>query len=49
MASVKNLAIALASAGFTVIATAGQALAVSLTYNSSIGSPGFAPGQLFVP
>lgn len=41
MASVKNLAIALASAGFTVLAAAGQALAASVTlsYDSSIGRP----------
>ncbi|MHC5594939.1 MAG: scytonemin biosynthesis PEP-CTERM protein ScyF [Nostoc sp.] len=49
MGLVKNLSIGILGAGFTVLATAAQALALTLTYDSSIGSPGFGPGQLFVP
>ncbi|MBW4668942.1 MAG: scytonemin biosynthesis PEP-CTERM protein ScyF [Cyanomargarita calcarea GSE-NOS-MK-12-04C] len=49
MGLVKNLSLALLGAGFTVVATAAQALSVTLSYDRSIGSPGFAPGELFVP
>jgi DNA-binding beta-propeller fold protein YncE len=49
MGLVKNLSFALLSAGFAVVATATQAFSLSLKYDSSIGSPGFGPGQLFVP
>jgi len=49
MGLVKNLSFALVGAGFAVVATATQAFSLSLTYDSSIGSPGFGPGQLFVP
>ncbi|MBR8838007.1 MAG: scytonemin biosynthesis PEP-CTERM protein ScyF [Stigonema ocellatum SAG 48.90 = DSM 106950] len=50
MRLVKNLSIALVSTSMMVMAAAAQAKAqVSLTYNSQIGSPGFGPGQLFVP
>lgn len=50
MGLVKNLSIAIATAGCMVLAAAAQAKAqVSLEYDSQIGSPGFAPGQLFVP
>lgn len=49
MGLVKNLSITMAGAGFMVLATAAQAKAITLTYDRSIGSPGFGPGQLFVP
>ncbi len=49
MGLVKNLSFALVGAGFAVVATATTAFSLSLTYDSSIGSPGFGPGQLFVP
>jgi DNA-binding beta-propeller fold protein YncE len=49
MGLVKNLSIALASAGAIVLAAAVEAKAVTLTYDRSIGAPGFAPGELFVP
>ncbi|MFN6481857.1 MULTISPECIES: scytonemin biosynthesis PEP-CTERM protein ScyF [unclassified Nostoc] len=49
MGLVKNFSIGILSAGFTVLAAAAQAKAVTLTYDRSIGSPGFGPGQLFVP
>jgi DNA-binding beta-propeller fold protein YncE len=49
MKLVKNLSIALVSTGFMVLGGAAQSLAISLTYDSQIGSPGFGPGQLFVP
>ncbi len=50
MGIVKNLSIALVGTGFMVLAASAQAKAdISLTYDSQIGSPGFAPGQLFVP
>ena len=50
MGLVKNLSIALVGTGFMVLAASAQAkAAISLTYDSQIGSPGFGPGQLFVP
>lgn len=49
MGLVKNLSFALVGAGFAVVATATQALSVTLSYERSIGSPGFGPGELFVP
>ncbi|RCJ21849.1 6-bladed beta-propeller [Nostoc minutum NIES-26] len=49
MGLVKNLSITMAGAGFMVLATATQALSLNLKYETSIGSPGFGPGQLFVP
>lgn len=49
MGLVKNLSFAIVSAGFAVVATATEAFSLSLKYDSSIGSPGFGPGQLFVP
>ncbi len=49
MQIVKNVSLALASAGFMVLAATAEAKAVSLTYEKSIGEPGFDPGQLFVP
>ncbi|MEH1860832.1 MAG: scytonemin biosynthesis PEP-CTERM protein ScyF [Nostoc sp.] len=49
MGLVKNLSIGILGTGFMVLATAAQAKAVTLTYDRSIGSPGFGPGQLFVP
>lgn len=49
MGLVKNLSFALVGAGFAVVATATQAFSLTLKYDSSIGSPGFGPGQLFVP
>ena len=49
MRIVKNVSLALASAGFMVLAATAEAKAVSLTYEKSIGEPGFGPGQLFVP
>ncbi len=48
MIFVKNLSIALLSATLMVIAASAKAKALSLSYDTSIGSPGFAPGQLFV-
>ncbi|MBD2606130.1 scytonemin biosynthesis PEP-CTERM protein ScyF [Scytonema hofmannii FACHB-248] len=49
MGLVKNLSFALVGAGFAVVATATQAFSLSLKYEGDIGSPGFGPGQLFVP
>ncbi|MEH2118463.1 scytonemin biosynthesis PEP-CTERM protein ScyF [Nostoc sp.] len=49
MGLVKNLSIGILGTGFLVLATAAQAKAVTLTYDRSIGEPGFGPGQLFVP
>jgi len=49
MRLVKNFSIGILGTGLIVLATAAQAKAVTLTYDRSIGSPGFGPGQLFVP
>ena len=49
MGLVKNLSIGILGTGFMVLATAAQAKAVTLTFDRSIGEPGFGPGQLFVP
>ncbi|MEO1428858.1 MAG: scytonemin biosynthesis PEP-CTERM protein ScyF [Cyanobacteria bacterium J06632_19] len=49
MRLIANLSLALASAGFMFLAATAEAKAISLTYDKSIGEPGFAPGQLFVP
>ncbi|OUL21659.1 6-bladed beta-propeller [Nostoc sp. RF31YmG] len=49
MGLVKSLSITILGAGFTVLATSAPAKSLSLKYDSSIGSPGFGPGQLFVP
>jgi DNA-binding beta-propeller fold protein YncE len=49
MGLAKNLSIGILGAGFMVLATAAQAKSLTLTYDSSIGEPGFGPGQLFVP
>ncbi|MEH2042035.1 scytonemin biosynthesis PEP-CTERM protein ScyF [Nostoc sp.] len=49
MGLVKNFSIGILGTGFLVLATAAQAKAITLTYDRSIGSPGFGPGQLFVP
>lgn len=51
MELVKNLSIAIATAGCIVLAAAVEAKAqqVTLEYEDQIGSPGFAPGELFVP
>jgi DNA-binding beta-propeller fold protein YncE len=43
----KNLFV-IASTGFVALAVATEAKAVTLSYARSIGSPGFAPGELFV-
>lgn len=48
MKLVKNLSVVIATAGF-MVAAAAQAQAQVITYDRSIGSPGFGPGQLFVP
>jgi DNA-binding beta-propeller fold protein YncE len=39
----------IASTGFLALAVAAEAKAVTLTYDRSIGTPGFATGELFVP
>ncbi|MDM9586098.1 scytonemin biosynthesis PEP-CTERM protein ScyF [Nostoc sp. GT001] len=49
MGLVKNFSIGILGTGFMVLATAAPANAVTLTYDRSIGSPGFGPGELFVP
>jgi DNA-binding beta-propeller fold protein YncE len=54
MRLVKNLSIALVSSGLALVATTVEVKALSLTYDSQIGKPGFgppigAPGELFVP
>ncbi len=49
MKLVTNLSLAFASAGFMFLAATAEAKAINLTYENSIGSPGFAPGELFVP
>ena len=49
MRIVKNVSLALASAGFMVLAATAEAKAVSLSFDTQIGEPGFGPGQLFVP
>ncbi len=38
-----------AAASIAVLALAADATAITLQFNSSIGSPGFGPGELFVP
>ncbi|ACK70704.1 NHL repeat containing protein [Gloeothece citriformis PCC 7424] len=45
----KHLSIAVATSGFMVLGTAAETLAVTLSFHSQIGEPGFGPGQLFVP
>lgn len=37
------------SAGFSVFAIAPDAKAVTITFDSTVGTPGFGPGELFVP
>ena len=49
MGLVKNFSIGILGTGFLVLATAAQAKAVTLTFDRTIGEPGFGPGQLFVP
>lgn len=49
MKFVTKVSLTLASAGFMVLAATAEAKAINLTYENSIGEPGFAPGQLFVP
>ncbi|MBV6627253.1 MAG: scytonemin biosynthesis PEP-CTERM protein ScyF [Rivularia sp. (in: Bacteria)] len=49
MKFVANLSLALASTGFMLLAATAEAKAINLTYDKSIGEPGFGPGQLFVP
>ncbi|MEB3218628.1 MAG: scytonemin biosynthesis PEP-CTERM protein ScyF [Nostocales cyanobacterium 94392] len=49
MKFVTNLSLAFASAGFMVLAATAEAKAINLTFDSQIGSPGFGPGELFVP
>ncbi|MCC5629313.1 scytonemin biosynthesis PEP-CTERM protein ScyF [Nostoc sphaeroides] len=49
MGLVKNFSIGILGTGFMVLATVAQAKAVTLTFDRSIGEPGFGPGQLFVP
>lgn len=44
----KNLFV-IASTGVLALTVATEAKAVTLTYDRQIGSPGFAPGELFVP
>ena len=44
-----KLSLALAGAGVALIATVGEAKALTLEFDSQIGSPGFGPGELFVP
>lgn len=46
---VKNVSLAVASTGFMVLAATTEAKAINLTSDSQIGSPGFGPGELFVP
>ena len=48
MGLVKNWSVAITS-GFVVLAAASPAMSLSLEYERSIGSPGFGPGELFVP
>ncbi len=49
MGLVKNLSIGILGTGFIVLATAAQAKAVTLTYDRSIGSPGFWPWRTLCP
>jgi DNA-binding beta-propeller fold protein YncE len=49
MKSIAQFSLAIVSAGFLGLVVANEAQAVTLSYDRSIGSPGFAPGQLFVP
>ena len=39
----------LAGTGCTVMSVASEAQAISLEFDSQYGSPGFGPGELFVP
>lgn len=39
----------IASTSFVALTVAAKAQALTLSYDRSIGSPGFAPGELFVP
>ncbi|WP_041933666.1 scytonemin biosynthesis PEP-CTERM protein ScyF [Gloeothece verrucosa] len=49
MKLVKHISLAVASSGLMLCFTAGNAKALTLTFDRQIGEPGFAPGQLFVP
>ncbi|MCC5624239.1 scytonemin biosynthesis PEP-CTERM protein ScyF [Nostoc sp. CHAB 5715] len=49
MGLVKNFSIGILGTGLMVLATAAQAKAVTLSFDRTIGSPGFGPGELFVP
>ncbi len=50
MGLVKNFSVAVGCAGFMVLAAAVEAKAqLTLGYDKQIGSPGFGPGELFVP
>ena len=44
-----KMSIAILGAGFMVLTSAAQAFSLELTYDKSYGSPGFGPGELFVP
>lgn len=35
--------------GFAILAAASEAQAITLEFDSTVGSPGFGPGELFVP
>jgi DNA-binding beta-propeller fold protein YncE len=49
MKLVKHLSVALAGAGLMILAAATEAKSLTLTYDKTIGSAGFGPGQLLVP
>ncbi len=48
MTRIKSLLVS-ATAGATLLTTAVEVKAVSLSFDSTVGSPGFGPGELFVP
>ncbi|PSF38500.1 PEP-CTERM sorting domain-containing beta-propeller repeat protein [Aphanothece hegewaldii CCALA 016] len=49
MKTIAQFSLAMAGAGFLGLMTVPKAYSLSLSYDSQIGAPGFAPGQLFVP
>lgn len=44
-----QLSVAFSSAGLVLLSATPEAKSLSLTYDRQIGSPGFGPGELFVP
>ena len=49
MKRIINSILVLAGTGCTIMSVASEAQAISLEFDSQYGSPGFGPGELFVP